>query len=59
MLVWDEEKRKANLKKHGLDFRDAGLVFDNPEKCTYRSLRADEPDGSTWQWLWFMESCWR
>lgn len=43
MFVWDEGKRKSNLKKHGLDFRDAGLVYDNPEKCTYQSLRADEP----------------
>lgn len=44
MFVWDEGKRTSNLKKHGLDFRDAGLVFDNPEKCTYRSPRAaDEP----------------
>lgn len=24
---WDEGKRKANLRKHGLDFRDARRVF--------------------------------
>lgn len=35
VLVWDEAKRKSNLEKHGLDFRDAHLVYDNPEKCTY------------------------
>ena len=27
MITWDEPKRRANLKKHGLDFRDAGQVF--------------------------------
>ena len=25
---WDEEKREANLAKHGIDFRDAIGVFD-------------------------------
>jgi uncharacterized protein len=27
VITWDEAKRLANLKKHGLDFRDAELVF--------------------------------
>jgi uncharacterized protein len=27
---WDEEKRKANLKSHGLDFVDAPKVFSGP-----------------------------
>jgi len=26
---WDEDKRQANLQKHGLDFRDAQLVFND------------------------------
>lgn len=26
-FVWDENKRKLNRKKHGLDFADAELVF--------------------------------
>ncbi|SDG85107.1 BrnT family toxin [Nitrosomonas sp. Nm132] len=26
-VVWNEAKRRANLKKHGLDFTDAELVF--------------------------------
>lgn len=43
VFVWDEKKRNSNLKKHGLDFRDATLVYDNPEKITYRSTRGDEP----------------
>lgn len=28
--TWDEAKRKANLKKHGLDFTDAEKVFAGP-----------------------------
>jgi len=42
VFVWDEAKRKSNLEKHGLDFVDAHLVYDNPEKCTYDSSRAGE-----------------
>lgn len=26
-IVWDEAKRRANLRKHGLDFVDAAKVF--------------------------------
>lgn len=26
---WDENKRRINLQKHGLDFRDAHLVFND------------------------------
>jgi uncharacterized DUF497 family protein len=42
LLVWDEAKRKSNLEKHGLDFTDAHLVYDNPDKCTYQSNRKGE-----------------
>ncbi|MEF8756339.1 MAG: BrnT family toxin [Accumulibacter sp.] len=28
--TWDETKRLANLKKHGLDFADAEKVFAGP-----------------------------
>ena len=26
-FTWDEKKRKANLKKHGLDFKNAHKIF--------------------------------
>jgi uncharacterized DUF497 family protein len=29
-FVWDERKRRSNLRTHGLDFRDAPTVFDGP-----------------------------
>lgn len=34
MYEWDEAKRVANLKKHGLDFADAYLVYEHPDKIT-------------------------
>jgi uncharacterized DUF497 family protein len=27
---WGERKRLKNLKDHGVDFRDAALIFENP-----------------------------
>jgi uncharacterized protein len=42
MFVWDEAKRESNLEKHGLDFRDAHFIYDNPDKCTYDASRGDE-----------------
>jgi len=42
VFIWDEAKRLSNLQKHGLDFRDAHLVYDNPDKCTYDASRQDE-----------------
>ena len=29
-FIWDEPKRQANLKKHGMDFADAERVFAGP-----------------------------
>jgi uncharacterized DUF497 family protein len=34
VLVCDETERLSNLKKHGLDFRDAHLVDDDPNQST-------------------------
>jgi hypothetical protein len=39
---WDEAKREANLKKHGLDFADAWLVCENPERLTLISAQRGE-----------------
>jgi uncharacterized protein len=30
VFTWDESKRKLNLTKHGIDFRDAPAIFDGP-----------------------------
>ena len=29
-LTWDEDKRRSNIDKHGLDFIDAETVFAGP-----------------------------
>jgi len=29
-IFWHEPKRQSNLRKHGLDFADAGQVFAGP-----------------------------
>ncbi|MEZ4677286.1 MAG: BrnT family toxin [Caldilineaceae bacterium] len=29
-VEWDIRKWRENLKKHGVDFQDAALIFDNP-----------------------------
>lgn len=29
-LEWDEKKRRANLAKHGIDFLEAGEMFQGP-----------------------------
>jgi len=30
VFSWDETKRKSNLAKHGIDFRDAPAIFEGP-----------------------------
>jgi len=37
---WDEAKRQNNLKKHGMDFEDAQLLF-NDEALVVPDLRRD------------------
>lgn len=29
LFEWDEAERLANLEEHGVDFRDAALIFEN------------------------------
>ncbi len=38
---WDEVKRQGNLRKHGLDFMDANLVFEASIKVTVDAMHAD------------------
>jgi uncharacterized protein len=39
---WDEAKRESNLRKHGLDFADADLVYENPNKLTLPAIKRGE-----------------
>ena len=38
---WDEKKASANLKKHGVSFREAATVFGDPLAITF-----SDPDHS-------------
>ena len=37
---WDEQKRRLNIEKHGLDFEDAPLVFTK-QACVIEDMRED------------------
>jgi uncharacterized DUF497 family protein len=39
---WDEDKRAANVARHGIDFLDAGLLFDGRPVATRASPRGGE-----------------
>jgi uncharacterized protein len=39
----DQTKRASNLEKHGLDFADAHLVYENEDKVTLQSPNTAEP----------------
>lgn len=42
---WDEEKAALNLKKHGIDFRDAAQVFYDKNRIEgYDIAHSDEED---------------
>ncbi len=39
---WDEDKRRANIEKHGLDFEDAFAFFDGRPHVSLSSPRNEE-----------------
>lgn len=41
-LVWDEAKRRENLRKHGLDFSDASEVLDSRYRLDIPVMRGNE-----------------
>jgi uncharacterized protein len=41
-ILWDETKRRTNLRKHGLDFLDALMVLESPYRLDIRSVRSGE-----------------
>ncbi|HEX6901557.1 MAG TPA: BrnT family toxin [Thermoanaerobaculia bacterium] len=53
MVTWDEDKRQANLRKHGLDFEGCEAVFDHPV-LTQEDSRRDygEQRINLLGWLW-------
>ncbi len=44
LLEWDEDKRRANIRKHGLDFEDArNLDWDNATYIEDQRFAYPEP----------------
>jgi len=41
---WDENKNKQNKKLHGIDFNDAKLVFNDPNKIILPDLYHSETE---------------
>lgn len=39
---WDDNKRRDNVAKHGIDFAEAIQVFDDTRQYTYRSRHVAE-----------------
>lgn len=39
---WDENKRQANLKKHGIDFLDAIEIFSDVDRIELETTRNGE-----------------
>jgi len=39
---WDDDKRRSNVEKHGLDFRVSELLFDGRPRVTTESPWHDE-----------------
>lgn len=42
VLEWDEQKRRSNLRKHGLDFADAAWVLDSDIRFDLTTQRNGE-----------------
>lgn len=46
MFSWDEAKNQSNIRKHGLSFQAAQLVFDDPGHVS----RQDRIEGGEQRW---------
>ncbi len=45
-FIWNEAKAEANLRKHGIRFEEAALVFDDPFHLTEQ----DRVEGGEYRW---------
>ena len=43
--MWDEDKARANWRKHGVSFEEATAVFDDAHACgIYDSVHSEDED---------------
>ncbi len=52
---WDEQKKEANVRKHGFDFADAWEIFETP-MLTAPDTREDY-DEERWNGIGFLKEC--
>lgn len=43
-FVWDAEKESVNIKQHGVDFKTAVLVFEDPKRKIYTDSKHSEKE---------------
>jgi uncharacterized protein len=43
-FVWDEAKRRRNLRKHGVDFADLPAVFSRPRLIEFDAEHSEDED---------------
>lgn len=54
---WDERKAVANLRKHGIDFADAVMAFEDDRAIRLDDDHPAEKRLSWWEWmLWRVSS---
>jgi hypothetical protein len=51
VFEWDERKRRSNLKRHGIDFRDLDRFFDG----VVLAARSDQKDEVRWIAVGFLD----
>jgi uncharacterized DUF497 family protein len=55
-IEWDEKKAASNLRKHGIDFADAVLIFEDALALTTPTTRSASspwdaiPRVGSWSW---------
>jgi len=41
---WDEKKNETNIKKHGISFNEAQIIFSDPQRIIHRDLGHSEKE---------------
>jgi hypothetical protein len=44
VFAWDEKKNRTNSRKHGVSFKAAARIFEDPNVVSYRDRVVDEED---------------
>jgi len=50
-FIWDENKNRANLKKHGVDFNDAARAWYDPYRLDFYDREHSSNTETRWMFL--------